>query len=416
MFALWLIAFAPARSLAEAPCTGDCNGDGSVTVNEVVALVRTLLNEVPVSTCGSGDANGDGQVTVNEIVLAVNSLLGGCGVSSGNGSIEGDEQCDDGGICLGTAKAGNSYTGESECWTPNDAWKGVCQGGTTPYRFCNRHSDCPDGRCVACWTVGGDGCSARCTRERRQPFTVRFVSDSTMPSPLLPGSSPGRTFVDAHPLTTTGTLDLIVGEERHGVRSIAVPAASVHFDPVSIDTLACSCLRAAEYRTCGGALFFPDGSFAESCTPGFASAPAACPENRPCTSVFGPGNAAAGIVSCNALAAADLNTHVDCSGGTPVYELSGLGGSGTTVLTTALAVGTVGQQCGGAFCLEADPAELRGAPAPSIFTTSTVCAFGCTLSEPRCAHGQANSCAAWSEEDVSSLMLCTATGGFVPTS
>jgi hypothetical protein len=132
MFALWLIAFAPARSLAEAPCTGDCNGDGSVTVNEVVALVRTLLNEVPVSTCGSGDANGDGQVTVNEIVLAVNSLLGGCGVSCGNASIEGDEQRDDGGICLGTANAGNSCTGESECWTPNDAWKGVCQGGTTP--------------------------------------------------------------------------------------------------------------------------------------------------------------------------------------------------------------------------------------------------------------------------------------------
>jgi hypothetical protein len=118
MFALWLIAFAPARLLAEAPCTGDCNGDGSVTVNEVVALVRTLLNEVPVSTCGSGDANADGQVTVNEIVLAVNSLLGGCGVSRANGSIEGDEQCDDGGICLGTAKAGNSCTAESECWTP----------------------------------------------------------------------------------------------------------------------------------------------------------------------------------------------------------------------------------------------------------------------------------------------------------
>ena len=132
MFALWLIAFAPARLLAEAPCTGDCNGDGSVTVNEIVALVRILLNKVPVSTCGSGDANADGQVTVNEIVLAVNSLLGGCGVSCGNGSIEGDEPCDDGGICLGTANAGNSCTGESECWTPNDAWKGVCQGGTTP--------------------------------------------------------------------------------------------------------------------------------------------------------------------------------------------------------------------------------------------------------------------------------------------
>jgi len=414
MIALWLIAFAPAKLLAEVPCTGDCNGDGSVTVNEVVALVRIVLNEVPVSTCGSGDANGDGQVTVNEIVLAVNSLLGRCGFLCGNGSTEGDEQCDDGGICLGTAKAGSLCTAEHECWTPNDAWKGVCQGGATPYRFCNHHSDCPDGRCVACWTVGGDGCSARCTAESSRQFAFRFVLDST-PSlpPSLSGSSSNVEV--ARPLETTGRLELIVGDERRGVRPIAVPAASVHFDALPISTLACACLRAAEYQTCGGALFFPHGSPVESCTTGFAFTPAECPESRPCASVFGPGNAAAGTAGCRTLEGADLDASFDCSTGTPVYQLSALGDPGTIVLTTALATGTVAGRCGAGSCSEADPFDLRGVPAPGIFTTGTACVSGCTYSKPRCAEGQAISCGALGNGELSELALCTATGGVLAT-
>jgi len=60
-------------------CTGDCSGDGEVTVNELITMVDIALGTTPVSTCSAGDANGDGEVTVNEIVAGVNHALSGCG-------------------------------------------------------------------------------------------------------------------------------------------------------------------------------------------------------------------------------------------------------------------------------------------------------------------------------------------------
>jgi cysteine-rich repeat protein len=38
-------------------CTGDCNGDGQVTNDELILVVRIGLEAVPVSACGAGDAN-----------------------------------------------------------------------------------------------------------------------------------------------------------------------------------------------------------------------------------------------------------------------------------------------------------------------------------------------------------------------
>jgi hypothetical protein len=48
-----------------------------VTVDELVQLVNQALGLAPV-TCHSGDGNGDGEVTVDEIVAAVNNALSGC--------------------------------------------------------------------------------------------------------------------------------------------------------------------------------------------------------------------------------------------------------------------------------------------------------------------------------------------------
>ena len=62
---------------AAALCSGDCNGDGSVTIDEVVTGVRMLLGEQPTTACPI-DANGDGFVTVDELIAAVNSVLIGC--------------------------------------------------------------------------------------------------------------------------------------------------------------------------------------------------------------------------------------------------------------------------------------------------------------------------------------------------
>jgi len=59
-------------------CTGDCSGDGEVTVNELITMVNIALGTANVSTCGAGDANGDGQITINEIIAGVNNALNGC--------------------------------------------------------------------------------------------------------------------------------------------------------------------------------------------------------------------------------------------------------------------------------------------------------------------------------------------------
>lgn len=62
-----------------APCSGDCDGDGVVRVNELVMGVRIALDQAAVSTCPSFDQDGDGRVTVNELIRGVNALLRGCG-------------------------------------------------------------------------------------------------------------------------------------------------------------------------------------------------------------------------------------------------------------------------------------------------------------------------------------------------
>jgi hypothetical protein len=61
-----------------AACTGDCSGDGEVTVNEVILGVNIALGSASVSGCGAMDANSDGQVSIDEIITAINGALGGC--------------------------------------------------------------------------------------------------------------------------------------------------------------------------------------------------------------------------------------------------------------------------------------------------------------------------------------------------
>jgi len=62
-------------------CTGDCNGDGTVTVDEILTMVNIALGIEDVSTCLPGDANNDKMITVDEILTAVNDALNGCAPS-----------------------------------------------------------------------------------------------------------------------------------------------------------------------------------------------------------------------------------------------------------------------------------------------------------------------------------------------
>jgi hypothetical protein len=59
-------------------CSGDCNGDGSVTVDEIIRGVNIALGNSELSTCPSFDGNGNGAVTIDELIQGVNAALTGC--------------------------------------------------------------------------------------------------------------------------------------------------------------------------------------------------------------------------------------------------------------------------------------------------------------------------------------------------
>lgn len=60
------------------PCPGDCDGSGSVTVDELVFGVRIALGLEAVGDCEAADTNRDSRVTIEEILQAVNAVLQGC--------------------------------------------------------------------------------------------------------------------------------------------------------------------------------------------------------------------------------------------------------------------------------------------------------------------------------------------------
>jgi hypothetical protein len=62
-------------------CPGDCDGDGRVTVAELVAGVRAVLGEDPLSTCDAVDSDRDTRATVDDLVRAVQAALYDCDAS-----------------------------------------------------------------------------------------------------------------------------------------------------------------------------------------------------------------------------------------------------------------------------------------------------------------------------------------------
>jgi len=54
---------------------GDCNGDGMVTIDELITGVNIALGNLPVTACPAFDTNRDGRVTIEELIAAVNAAL-----------------------------------------------------------------------------------------------------------------------------------------------------------------------------------------------------------------------------------------------------------------------------------------------------------------------------------------------------
>lgn len=61
------------------PCTGDCNGSGTVSVDEVLLAIRLALGSQSVGSCSALDRDRDRSISVDELVGAVSAALGGCG-------------------------------------------------------------------------------------------------------------------------------------------------------------------------------------------------------------------------------------------------------------------------------------------------------------------------------------------------
>jgi len=66
------------RADGPAACTGDCNGDGAVTVDELLVMVNVALDNLPATACANGDHNADAAITIDEILQAVNNALLAC--------------------------------------------------------------------------------------------------------------------------------------------------------------------------------------------------------------------------------------------------------------------------------------------------------------------------------------------------
>jgi hypothetical protein len=87
-FLLLLILAAGGPAATHAACVGDCDGDGSVTIDELVRGVNIVLGSAPVGWCWAFDCGG-GDVTVDCLVRGVNAVLGGCPMSEGEPVVSG---------------------------------------------------------------------------------------------------------------------------------------------------------------------------------------------------------------------------------------------------------------------------------------------------------------------------------------
>jgi len=59
-------------------CIGDCDGSGTVTIDEIISLVNFALGNAPVLDCPAADTTQAGQTLVSQILAAVNNAFTSC--------------------------------------------------------------------------------------------------------------------------------------------------------------------------------------------------------------------------------------------------------------------------------------------------------------------------------------------------
>jgi len=70
------VLLTPVSSPAACP---DCDGDGSVAINELIAGIGIALGSTPLERCPTFDRDADGAVAIDELVAGIDAALDGCG-------------------------------------------------------------------------------------------------------------------------------------------------------------------------------------------------------------------------------------------------------------------------------------------------------------------------------------------------
>lgn len=373
---VWLGSATPRT--ARAVCVGDCSGDCQVTVDEILTLVNIALGNSDVSACATFSVGEIHIPEIPDIIQAINNALLGCRSDGspcgcGDGQVEDDEECDDGGICVGGPNAGTACTADTQC-----NGNGVCDDGSKHGYPCTADGDCPDGRCVHCKTFGGDRCAANCTLEADIDFPL--VSGQTDGVDFLPGTSGAIIHGDilTIPLPFSGSQTLTIGKPgSDGKVPFVIKAASVTIPKIEVSTLGQTCIRAVALETCGGTVFEADGSESLSCGVGFIEV--TCAPEKPCTSVHGPGNSASGVLACgdDGLVGIDESSTQDVGGSVgspgPVFRtFSGTGPKGSARLLNSVSITSlVGRDP--EFCKDGEPVVPFGRVSTTSLTTGTAC-------------------------------------------
>jgi cysteine-rich repeat protein len=176
---------------ARAQCVGDCNDSGDVVVSELITGINIALGTAELTACPSFDQNDDGEVTVSELITAINNALTGCPPPTavcGNGTKEGDEECDDG-----------------------NTWN-------------------------------GDGCAANCTIEQRLPCAVSDAAEVVLQT---------NDFAFHIPVSGKNTITAGKARGTSGEIPAAIRTEDLQFSPVALSGLLCACVGGGEMEDFG---------------------------------------------------------------------------------------------------------------------------------------------------------------------
>jgi DNA-binding beta-propeller fold protein YncE len=113
-----------ATTARAAACVGDCDDNGSVTVDEIVTGVKIALGSLSLGECLRFDCNGRGQVTVDCIIEAVSVALNEC-------TQPGDQFVDNGDGTITDTQTGLIWEKKDQGGGLHDAntpfpWAGIC--------------------------------------------------------------------------------------------------------------------------------------------------------------------------------------------------------------------------------------------------------------------------------------------------